>query len=124
RAAIEGGERIVVGGKDAARIDAELLAMRAELHRIAPADEERAPELVLEPLHLQADRRLRAADLARRGREAARFADGLERPDKIDIHCRPGSISDANAPHSNNSFDFANRSRHTHRPRAATWETS
>ena len=53
--------------------------------------EQRRPDQLLEPLHLQADRRLRPPQVLGRAREAARLDDSDESPDDVDRNAGHGA---------------------------------
>ena len=85
----EGDAGLGDGGEDPPRMGEQERAVLGQ-GRLPPApDEERPAELVLEPAHLQADRRLGAADLARRRGESARIADGDKGAQEVEVQGRP-----------------------------------
>jgi hypothetical protein len=86
--AVEVENRLLVGPQDVPGVDEQALAFRSRPDACSLAPQESVTDLVLEFLHLQAERRLGTPHDVRGSREAARLHDRHEGPQEIDIqHC-------------------------------------
>ncbi len=104
--------RLLIDPQHLARIAEQRLAIRCQRHRAAFAREQRPAELLLQTLHLHADRRRCAQHSGRRRCETSGVGDGDERPHQIDVEKHVGGrlhrdllINFIEHSYKNNSFD-------------------
>src|SRR3974390_1310241 len=87
----EGGARLGGESQQRGRVRQKQFPVGRELEAPAVADEHAPPEIVLEPLDVQANGRLRAPNTLGSPREASVVGNGDERTQQIEIERRQGS---------------------------------